>query len=113
MVFDKMGKLINKEDVWMKRFEELKEYISQQTYKKTIEQNIQHIILKYFSKDITSVQNELKINRKVEEKREEKEKKEKKHKWKFKKVHKMKMLLMKVFLKKSLMLINYMNLLIS
>jgi hypothetical protein len=59
-------------------FEELKEYVNEQTYKKTIEQNIQHIIFKYFSKDITSVQNELKINRKVEEKREEKEKNEKK-----------------------------------
>ncbi len=58
-------------------FEELKEYINQHTYKNKIEQNIQHIIFKYFSKDITSVQNELKINRKVEEKRDEKEKKKK------------------------------------
>lgn len=56
-------------------FEELKEYVTQQTYKKDIENNIQHIIFKYFSKDIRSVENELRINRKVEEKREKKEEK--------------------------------------
>ena len=66
---------ISKVEMEKVSFEELKEYIEKKIYKKKIEEGIQKTIFKYFSRDITSIENEMKVNRK-EEKNEKNEKEE-------------------------------------
>lgn len=48
------------------QFEKLKQYVENQELKNQIEQNIQKAIFRYFSKDITSVENEVKKNKKFQ-----------------------------------------------
>ena len=57
-------------------FRELIEYIQKKVYKSKIEEGIEHVIFKYFSKDITSIENEMKINKKEINKAEKKKEKE-------------------------------------
>lgn len=64
---------ISKVDMEKVSFEELKEYIEKKVYKKKIEEGIQKTIFKYFSRDIESIENEIKLNKKEEKKKNEKE----------------------------------------
>ncbi len=69
---DKMTKI----DLLRISFEELKEYIEKKVYKKKVEDGIQNTIFKYFSRDIESIENEMKVNRKEEKKGKKEEEKE-------------------------------------
>ncbi len=56
-------------------FQELEEYVEKKKYKKSLEDMMEVILFKYFSRDIKSIENEMKVNQK-EINREEKKKEE-------------------------------------